>query len=62
MMIENPQNLIKLSSQRTNGDYIQMAFDAGDEPHNVLVEKFVNFLRAMGYSIDQDEFRTEDKL
>jgi hypothetical protein len=55
-MIEDTQNLVILSSQQTDGDYIQMEFDAANMPHHLLVERFVNFLRAMGYSINQDAY------
>jgi hypothetical protein len=52
MMIKTPQNMIKISSQIQGGDYLQMVFDAKDMNHEELVERFQNFLRGIGYTID----------
>ena len=50
-MIKTPQNIIKISSQHTDGDYSQMVFNANESHYEDLVERFQNFLRGIGYAI-----------
>ena len=59
-MIKTPQNIIKISSQHTDGDYSQMVFDAGGIHHEDLVERFQNFLRGIGYAIPYEHVKEKD--
>jgi len=54
-MHKQPQNIIKISSQHEDGDYLQMVFDAGNMPHWFLTERFENFLQGLGYTISNDD-------
>ena len=54
-MIKTPQNIIKISSQHTDGDYSQMVFNANESHYEDLVERFQNFLRGIGYAIPYEE-------
>jgi hypothetical protein len=49
-MIKQPQNIIKISSQHTNGDYSQMVFDASLLTQKEMEERFRNFLYSIGYT------------
>ena len=50
-MLKEPQNIIKISSQTEDGNYLQMVFDAHGIGHEELVELFQNFLRGIGFGI-----------
>ena len=54
-MLKEPQNIIKISSQMEDGNYLQMVFDAEDMGHKELIELFQNFLRGIGYVIPYKE-------
>jgi hypothetical protein len=54
-MIKNPQNIVKISSQASDGDYLQMVFEADGMDEDELTERFKNFMRGMGYAVDTTE-------
>lgn len=51
-MQKDPQNIIKLSSQNTDGEYLQMVFDSEQLTYQEVTEKFYDFLRGVGYVIE----------
>jgi hypothetical protein len=53
-MNKEPQNIIKISSQHSDGDYSQTVFDAYDLDSQDLMAKFTDFLRGIGYYIDYE--------
>jgi hypothetical protein len=54
-MIKNPQNVIRISSQSSDGDYLKMVFEADGMDEDELTEKFKNFMRGIGYAVDTTE-------
>jgi hypothetical protein len=47
-MNKEPQNILKFSSQNTNGEYLQMVFDAKNMSYEEINARFQNFLRGLG--------------
>jgi hypothetical protein len=51
-MIKDPQNIVKFSSQATDGDYLQMVFDSEGMTHWEMSRRLYSFMRGMDYVID----------
>jgi hypothetical protein len=51
-MIKDPQNIIKISSQSTDGNYLQMVFDSEGMTHWEMSRRFQDFMRGLTYVID----------
>ena len=60
-MNKEPQDIIKFSSRSADGHYLQMVFDGTNMSHTEMLLRFENFLRGMGYVIQEDEDDYEGK-
>jgi hypothetical protein len=54
-MIKDPQNIVKISSQSSDGDYLQMVFDSEGMTHWEMSRRFQDFMRGLTYVIDYPE-------
>tara|TARA_R110002126_G_scaffold105791_2_gene240273 strand:- start:9717 stop:9893 length:177 start_codon:yes stop_codon:yes gene_type:complete len=57
-MIKKPQNILKFSSQNTNGEYLQMVFDAKNMSYEEINARFQKFLWGLGCVSDTVQKRT----
>ena len=55
-MNKEPQDIIKFSSRSADGHYLQMTFDGTNMSLFAMMLRFENFLRGMGYVIQEDDY------
>jgi len=55
-MNKEPQDIVKFSSRSADGHYLQMTFDGTNMSLFAMMLRFENFLRGMGYVIQEDDY------